>query len=101
MCQLHDYDKKVVEPAGALSITALRELAKNRSLEGKNVICVVTGGNIGMERWSDVRRRSYEHLGQEKEFKIAIQNTPGALRGVLENFVNGNQIVLLRFDHLE
>ena len=101
MCQLHDYDKKVVEPAGALSVAALRELAKNKSLLGKNIICVVTGGNIGMERWPDIRRRSYEHLGQEKEFKIAVKNSPGELRKILEKFVDGNQIVLLRFDHLE
>jgi hypothetical protein len=61
---------------------------------------MMTGGNIDMGRWSDIRLRSLEHLWHEKEFKIAVKNSPGELRKILE-IVDGNQITLLRFDHLE
>jgi threonine dehydratase len=63
MCRLHDNEKKVIEPAGALSTTAVHFLEEaGYPIKGKNVICMMTGGNIDMGRWSDIRLRSLEHL---------------------------------------
>lgn len=102
MCRLHDDEKQVVEPAWALSVTALSQLeSAGYPLRGKNVICVITGGNIGMERWPDIVSRAYEYEWKEKEFEIAVKNTPWELLRILETYVEGNQITLLRFNQGE
>ncbi|ANZ94778.1 hypothetical protein BFC19_04870 [Brochothrix thermosphacta] len=52
----------VVEPAGALSITALDEMKSN--IIGKNIICIVSGGNNDINRLEEIKERSlrYENL---------------------------------------
>lgn len=52
----------VVEPAGALSITALDEMKSN--IIGKNIVCIVSGGNNDINRLEEIKERSlrYENL---------------------------------------
>jgi threonine dehydratase len=58
---LYNEQAIVVEPAGALSITALdncKELIK-----GKNVICVLSGSNNDIMRTAEIKERSLMYEG--------------------------------------
>ena len=70
----------VLEPAGALSITALETLGRE-ALEGKNVVAVVSGGNFDFERLPDVKERAMRHAGLKKYFILRMPQRPGALKG--------------------
>ena len=71
----------VLEPAGALSITALEAL--DRELRGKTVVAVVSGGNFDFERLPDVKERAMRHAGLKKYFILRLPQRPGALRDFL------------------
>lgn len=72
----------VAEPAGALSIAAL-EVYKDY-LAGKNVVCVVSGGNNDINRMQEIEERSLIYQGLQHYFVVNFAQRAGALR----EFVN-------------
>src|SRR6185312_15969239 len=54
--QLYNEDAIVVEPAGALSISALDDYAEE--IRGKNVVCIISGGNNDIDRMQEIKERS-------------------------------------------
>ncbi|MCZ4092863.1 threonine ammonia-lyase [Sinorhizobium psoraleae] len=88
----------VLEPAGALSITALEILGRER-LEGKTVIAVVSGGNFDFERLPDVKERAMRHAGLKKYFILRMAQRPGALRDFLN--LLGDEDDIARFEYLK
>ena len=54
--KLYNEDAIVVEPAGALSITALDDYTEE--IKGKNVVCIVSGGNNDIDRMQEIKERS-------------------------------------------
>ncbi len=80
--ELYNEEAIVVEPAGALTIAALdtcKELIK-----GKNVVCVVSGGNNDITRMEEIKERSLIHEGFKHYFVISFPQRAGALK----EFVN-------------
>jgi threonine dehydratase len=88
----------VLEPAGALSITALEALGRER-LEGKTVVAVVSGGNFDFERLPDVKERAMRHAGLKKYFILRMAQRPGALRDFLN--LLGEEDDIARFEYLK
>ncbi len=88
----------VLEPAGALSITAL-EVLGCETLAGKTVICVVSGGNFDFERLPDVKERAMRHSGRKKYFVLRLAQRPGALRDFLN--LLGPEDDIARFEYLK
>lgn len=88
----------VLEPAGALSITALEILGRER-LEGKTVVAVVSGGNFDFERLPDVKERAMRHAGLKKYFILRMAQRPGALRDFLN--LLGEEDDIARFEYLK
>ncbi|HEV7319363.1 MAG TPA: threonine ammonia-lyase [Ensifer sp.] len=88
----------VLEPAGALSITALEELAPE-ALIGKTVVAVVSGGNFDFERLPDVKERAMRHAGLKKYFILRMAQRPGALRDFLN--LLGDEDDISRFEYLK
>ena len=72
----------VLEPAGALSVDVLPELAD--LIRGKTVVCVTSGGNFDFERLPEVKERAQRHAGLKKYFILRMPQRPGALREFLE-----------------
>ncbi|MFQ6546923.1 threonine ammonia-lyase IlvA [Aestuariibius sp. 2305UL40-4] len=87
----------VLEPAGALSIDALRDMADR--IKGRRVVCVTTGGNFDFERLPEVRERAQRSLGLKKYFILRLPQRPGALRDFLE--VLGPHDDIARFEYLK
>jgi len=79
--QLYNEDAIVVEPAGALSITALSQLASE--IKGKRVVCVVSGGNNDIVRTAEIKERSMLFEGLKHYFMVSFPQRSGALREFL------------------
>lgn len=88
----------VLEPAGALSLTALAALGPER-LAGKTVVAVVSGGNFDFERLPDVKERAMRHAGLKKYFILRLPQRPGALRDFLN--LLGPDDDIARFEYLK
>lgn len=80
--RLYNEDAIVVEPAGALTISALDFYAKE--IKGKNVVCIVSGGNNDITRTEEIKERSLLYEGLKHYFLINMSQRPGALK----EFVN-------------
>ncbi|MHB0950524.1 MAG: threonine ammonia-lyase [Allorhizobium sp.] len=88
----------VLEPAGALSISVLDMLGREK-LEGKTVVAVVSGGNFDFERLPDVKERAMRYAGLKKYFILRLPQRPGALRDFLN--LLGPDDDIARFEYLK
>ena len=88
----------VLEPAGALSLSALEALGPDK-LAGKSVVAVVSGGNFDFERLPDVKERAMRYAGTKKYFVLRLAQRPGALRDFLS--LLGPDDDIARFEYLK
>ncbi len=79
--ELYNQEAIVVEPAGALTIAAL-DLCKEK-IKGKNVVCVISGGNNDITRTEEIKERSLLYQGVKHYFIIRFPQRAGALREFL------------------
>jgi threonine dehydratase len=79
--KMYNEEAIVVEPAGALSITALETYREQ--IKGKNVVCVVSGSNNDITRMEEIRERSQLCEGLKHYFIIRFPQRSGALREFL------------------
>ncbi|TCW34837.1 threonine ammonia-lyase IlvA [Laceyella sacchari] len=96
--QLYNENAIVVEPAGALALAAL-DFYRNE-LKGKNVVCVISGGNNDIDRMSEIKERSLIYEGLKHYFIINFPQRAGALR----EFINGTlteQADITRFEYIK
>ncbi|MFN0048690.1 MAG: threonine ammonia-lyase IlvA [Cytophagales bacterium] len=96
--QLYNTDAIVVEPAGALSIAAL-DFYKDK-IKGKNVVCVVGGGNNDIDRMQEIKERSLRFEGLKEYFIVNFPQRPGALRSFLDDVLGANDDIV-RFEYLK
>jgi threonine dehydratase len=96
--RLYNEDAIVVEPAGALSIAALDYYAKE--IEGKKVVCVVSGGNNDIDRMQEIKERSLLYEGLKHYFIIRFVQRPGALKEFV-NYVLGPDDDITRFEFIQ
>ncbi|MCM4169368.1 threonine dehydratase [Arenibacter sp. H213] len=80
--RLYNEEAIVVEPAGALTIAAL-DFYKEK-IKGKNIVCVVSGGNNDISRTEEIKERSLLYEGLKHYFIINFPQRPSALK----EFVN-------------
>jgi threonine dehydratase len=88
----------VLEPAGALSLTAIAAMDPE-AIRGKTVIAIVSGGNFDFERLPDVKERAMRHTGVKKYFILRLPQRPGALRDFLN--LLGPDDDIARFEYLK
>ncbi|MEM7488352.1 MAG: threonine ammonia-lyase IlvA [Pseudomonadota bacterium] len=87
----------VLEPAGALSVDALRDLGPE--VGGRRVLCITTGGNFDFERLPDVKERGMRYAGTKKYYVLRMPQRPGALRDFLA--LLGPEDDIARFEYLK
>lgn len=95
--ELYNKDAIVVEPAGALSIAAL-DYFKDR-IEGKNVVCIVSGSNNDIDRMPEIKELSLQYEGLKHYFLIRFAQRPGALREFLNEVLGPNDDIS-RFEYM-
>jgi threonine dehydratase len=96
--QLYNEDAIVAEPAGVLSIAALDEYAEQ--IKGKNIICVIGGGNNDIDRMQEIKERSLQYEGLKHYFLIRFAQRPGALKEFV-NHVLGDNDDITRFEYMQ
>lgn len=74
---LIEKQKIIAEGAGAVSIAAI--LADKIPVEGKNVVCLVSGGNIDVNILSRVITRGLVTSGRNATLQVALEDKPGQL----------------------
>jgi threonine dehydratase len=97
MLEMLNVEGIVLEPAGALSVDVLPELAD--VIRGKTVVCVTSGGNFDFERLPEVRERAQRYAGLKKYFILRMPQRPGALREFL--MMLGPDDDIARFEYLK
>ncbi len=97
MLEMLNHEGIVLEPAGALSLDVLAELADE--IRGKTVVCVTSGGNFDFERLPEVKERAQRHAGLKKYFILRMPQRPGALREFLN--LLGPDDDITRFEYLK
>ncbi|MDP2091210.1 MAG: threonine ammonia-lyase IlvA [Candidatus Gracilibacteria bacterium] len=90
-------DGYVIEPAGALSTDALKDLKDE--IKGKTVVLIVSGGNFDFERLQEVKERSMRYEGLKRYFIISFPQRPGALKDFLGCLGENDDIA--RFEYLK
>ncbi len=78
---LIEQQKLIAEGAGAVSVAAVM-YGKIPDIKGKNVVCLVSGGNIDVTILSRVIKRGLLKSGCSDEFAIQLEDKPGQLKGV-------------------
>lgn len=96
--KLYNEDAIVVEPAGALSIAALDDFAKE--IKGKNVVCIVSGSNNDIDRMQEIKERSLQYEGLKHYFLINFAQRPGALKEFVNNIL-GPTDDITRFEYMQ
>lgn len=97
MLEMLNVEGIVLEPAGALSVDVLPELAE--TIRGKTVVCVTSGGNFDFERLPEVKERALRFSGLKKYFVLRLPQRPGALRDFLD--LLGPDDDIARFEYLK
>ncbi|MEM6372075.1 MAG: threonine ammonia-lyase IlvA [Pseudomonadota bacterium] len=87
----------VLEPAGALAIDALKDMAGQ--IAGQTVVCVASGGNFDFERLPEVKERAQRYSGLKKYFILRMPQRPGALKDFLGML--GPQDDIARFEYMK
>lgn len=75
---LYNEEAIVVEPAGALTISALVQYKDK--IKGKNIVCVVSGSNNDIMRTEEIKERSLFFEGLKHYFLVQFPQRPGALK---------------------
>lgn len=84
--QLYNEEAIVAEPAGALSVSAL-DFIKDE-IRGKNVVCIIGGGNNDITRTEEIKERSLLYEGLKHYFIIRFPQRAGAFKTFLNDVLS-------------
>ncbi|WP_029033455.1 threonine ammonia-lyase IlvA [Salinimicrobium terrae] len=79
---LYNQDAIVAEPAGAMALSALDFFAEE--IEGKNVVCILSGGNNDITRTAEIKERALLYSGLKHYFIVRFPQRAGALKEFVE-----------------
>lgn len=96
--EMYNQSAIVLEPAGALSIAALDQFKER--IEGKNVVCIISGGNNDIDRMQEIKERSLIYEGLKHYFIIDFPQRAGALREFLDHAL-GPHDDITRFEYMK
>ena len=96
--KLYNEDAIVAEPAGALSIAALDYYSEQ--IKGKNIVCILSGGNNDIDRMQEIKERSLLYEGLMHYFLIRFAQRPGALKDFVNNVLGANDDIT-RFEYVQ
>ncbi|MDG1333786.1 MAG: threonine ammonia-lyase IlvA [Crocinitomicaceae bacterium] len=85
---LYNKDAIVVEPAGALTVAALDQFQDK--IRGKNVICLISGGNNDITRTEEIKERALLYAGLKHYFIVRFPQRAGALKEFVAEVLGPN-----------
>lgn len=97
---LIEKEKLIAEGAGAVAVAAA--LFNRLPIKNKNVVCIVSGGNIDVNILSRVITRGLVTSGRNTTLTIALEDKPGQLQQVSEIISKcGGNIISVHHDHAD
>ena len=97
---LLEKQKIIAEGAGAVSVAAV--LFDKIPCKDKNVVCIVSGGNIDVNIIDRVITRGLLLSGRKTSFVIQLTDKPGQLTGVSDIIAkNGGNVVAVDYDNAD
>lgn len=97
---LLEKQKVVAEGAGAVSVAAA--MFNKIPLQGKNIVCIVSGGNIDVNIIDRVITRGLLLSGRKTSFIIQLTDKPGQLTDVSKIIAdNGGNVVAVDYDNAD
>ena len=94
---LIERQKLITEGAGAVSVAAA--MFDKLPLQGKNVVCILSGGNIDVNILSRVITRGLVRSGRNVDLTIALEDKPGQLESVSRIIAEcGGNVVSVQYD---
>ena len=97
---LIEQQKLITEGAGAVSVAAV--LFDKIPVEGKNVVCLLSGGNIDVTILSRVISRGLLKSGRSADIIIELSDKPGQLSGVSKIVADlGGNVVAVYHDRAD
>tara|TARA_E500000178_G_scaffold322017_1_gene346408 strand:- start:4 stop:1254 length:1251 start_codon:yes stop_codon:yes gene_type:complete len=82
---MYTKDAIVVEPAGAMSVSALPQLKDH--IKGKNVVCLVCGGNNDITRMAEIKERALLFSDLKHYFIVRFPQRAGALKEFVQDIL--------------
>ncbi len=98
MISLYQSEGIIAEPAGALTVAALDKIKDK--IAGKTVVCIVSGGNNDISRYSEIIERSLIYQGLKHYFIIEFAQRAGSLRSYLDDVLGATEDVTL-FEYMK
>ena len=97
MIRLYQEDGIIAEPAGALSLSVLDQIP---NIKGKNVICILSGGNNDLLRYPDILNRALVHQNKIHYYIIRFAQVSGQLHDFIKNIL-GQFDDIVRFEYIK
>ena len=95
---LIEKQKLIAEGAGAVAVAAV--MFDKIPIEGKNVVCLVSGGNIDVNILSRVITRGLVTSGRNASLQIALEDKPGQLVDVSSIIAScGANVIGVHYGH--
>ncbi len=98
MIDLYQNEGVIAEPSGALPFAGLEQLKSE--IKGKNVVCVICGGNNDILRYPEIMEKSLIWQGLKHYFIVNFSQRPGELRRLLNDVLTANEDIVL-FEYIK
>jgi len=96
--ELYQNEGIIAEPAGALAVSALDDLADE--IRGTTTVCILSGGNNDILRYPEIMERSLVHQGRKHYFIVEFAQKPGQLRQFVDRAL-GPTDDIVRFEYMK
>ena len=71
-----------------------------REIEGKNVVCILSGGNNDLTRYPDFINKCKVYQNLRHYYIIKFAQRPGELKNFINNII-GNEDDIIRFEYIK
>ncbi len=100
MLELYQEDGIIVEPAGCLSICGLDELNTKMDIKGKNIVCIISGGNNDIMRYPEILEKNKVYLGVKHYYVIEFSQKPLELKRFISKVLDEKDDIT-RFEYIK
>ena len=99
LLEMYQEEGIILEPAGCLSVSALDLLDKNE-IKGKNIICILSGGNNDVSRYPEIIEKSLVYQNIKHYYIIEFTQKPKELKKFITG-VLGEKDDITRFEYIK
>ena len=99
LLNMYQEDGIILEPAAALPICGLDKLNK-KDIKGKNIVCVLSGGNNDVSRYPEIMEKNLIYLGLKHYYIIEFTQKPKQLKKFITNVLEQEDDIT-RFEYIK